>query len=94
VGDAAGDAAGRPPFCSVKKRTQLGSTDLGSAVYCSYICSISQAFAPKSSVAGSVAVAGLFPEARSVVDVLLDSWSGAGATIAFFRSMLGAVGRG
>src|SRR4051812_47259888 len=34
---AVSSAAGRPLFCSVKKRTQLGSTDVGSAVYCSYI---------------------------------------------------------
>ena len=69
-----------PILWSLKYFAQLGSTEPGSATYCSYISSSSQSLAPNSSARASVAVW-----------VELDG-SGTGATIAFFRR--GLVGEG
>jgi hypothetical protein len=52
----------------LKYSAQVSSTELGSAVYCSYISSSSQSLAPKSASVGT----------------LLDDWSGTMATVAFF----------
>ena len=69
-----------PILWALKYAAQLGSTEAGSATYCSYISSSSQSLAPNSSARASVAVW-----------VELDG-SGTGATIAFFRR--GLVGEG
>ena len=69
-----------PSWWVLKYCAQLGSTEPGSATYCSYISSSSQSLAPNSSARASVAVW-----------VELDG-SGTGATIAFFRR--GLVGEG
>src|SRR6185436_4620039 len=58
--------AGAP--CALKYSAHVSSTELGSAVYCSYISSNSQSLAPKSASAGA----------------LVGDWSGTMATVAFF----------
>src|SRR5215207_865932 len=60
--------------CDLKNSAQLASTESGSAEYCSYISWNSQSLAPKSALLSS---AGLED----------GEWSGAMATIAFFRSV-------
>src|SRR5215212_7007973 len=52
----------------LKYSAHVSSTELGSAVYCSYISSSSQSLAPKSASVGA----------------LVDDWSGTMATVAFF----------